>query len=259
MNQNEIKKSLSKLALGDLQYFESIGSTNDEALVWAAKDAPDLSVVIADEQTAGRGRLDRKWSTPAGTALAFTIILRPTTEEKPHLTRTVGLAALAVTESLRTRGLTAQIKWPNDVLIGGRKVCGILIESVWSGEDVDCVVIGIGVNVLQDSVPPDETLQFSATSVEAELGAPPQRLALLRDILAAFVELRPKMTTDEFIHQWESLLAFQREPVQVETGSAPAVIGQITGLNTDGSLLLRNENGETITVRFGDVRLRPLT
>src|SRR5215207_9230241 len=153
MNQNELKKSLSKLALGDVKYFESIGSTNDEALAWAANDAPDLSLVIADEQTAGRGRLGRKWFTPKGTALAFSLILQPTVDEKPHLTRIVGLAALAVIESLRARGLAAQIKWPNDIILMERKLCGILVESVWSGEDVDCAVIGIGVNVLKGSVP----------------------------------------------------------------------------------------------------------
>src|SRR5690242_7641436 len=136
MNQNELKRTLSKLPLGDVKYFDSIGSTNNEALAWATGGAPDLSMVIADEQTAGRGRLDRKWFTPKGSALAFTLILHPTTEEKPHLSRIVGLAALAVAQSLRTRGLNAQIKWPNDVLIEGRKVCGILVESVWSGEDV---------------------------------------------------------------------------------------------------------------------------
>src|SRR5690349_13941938 len=141
MNQNDLKKSLSKLRLGNIKYFDSIGSTNDEALAWAAADAPDLSLIVANEQTAGRGRLDRKWSTPYDTALAFTLLLRPTEQEKPYLTRTVGLAALAVAESLRARALVAEIKWPNDVLIHGRKVCGILTESVWSGAEVDCVVI----------------------------------------------------------------------------------------------------------------------
>jgi len=257
MNQNELKKSLSKLPLGDVKYFESIGSTNDEALAWAANDTSDLSIVVADEQTAGRGRLDRKWFTPPGTALAFSLILRPTAEEKPHLTRTVGLAALAVAQSLRTRGLEARIKWPNDVLIAGQKVCGILTESVWSGEDVDCVVIGIGVNIRKESVPPVETLQFPATSIEAELGHSVERLEVLRDILAAFVNLRPSMVSDEFITQWEKLLAFQGQPVQVDSGSTPAVVGHVTGLDSDGSLRLRNDHGESIIVRFGDVRLRP--
>ena len=125
MNQQEFKKSLSKLRLGDLKYFDSIGSTNDEALAWAANDTPDLSLVVADEQTAGRGRQGRKWFTPKETALACSLLLRPTAEEKPFLTRIVGLAALAVTESLRMRGLNAQIKWPNDVLINNKKVAGI--------------------------------------------------------------------------------------------------------------------------------------
>lgn len=259
MNQNELKKSLSKLPLGELKYFETIGSTNDEALAWAANDTPDLSLVVADEQTAGRGRLDRKWFTPKGTALAFSLLLRPTPDERAHLTRIVGLAALAVAESLRERGLAAQIKWPNDVLIRGRKVCGILIESVWSGEDIDSVVIGIGVNVLKGSIPPADTLLFPATSLEDESGTPLERQEVLHGILAKLIELRPLLGSDEFINQWQSLLAFQGQSIQVESATTPPVMGQVTGLESDGSLRVMNEHGETITVRFGDVRLRPLT
>ena len=258
MNQIQIKKSLAKLALGEIKYFDSIGSTNDEALAWAAADVPDLSLIIADEQTAGRGRLDRKWFTPRETALAFSLVLRPTGEEKPFLSRVVGLAALAVAKTLQKLGLAAQIKWPNDVLIAGRKVCGILIESVWSGEDIDCVVIGIGVNVLQGSVPPGESLLFPSTSLQDALGYPPERLEVLHDILAAFIEIRQRITSDEFIRDWKNLLAFRGELVQVEATAAPATVGLVTGLEPDGSLQLKNEHGETITVRFGDVRLRPL-
>lgn len=259
MNQHELKRSLSKLKLGDIRYFETIGSTNDEALAWAAANAPDLSIVVADEQTAGRGRQDRKWFTPKGTALAFSLILRPTAGEKPHLSRIVGLAALAVAESLRARGLAAQIKWPNDVLINGRKLCGILVESVWSGEEVDCVVIGIGINVLKQSIPPTGALLFPATSMETELGQPPDRVQVLNEILAAFLALRPRFVTDELISLWQSLLAFQDGPVQVESGATHPVSGKISGLDHDGSLLLENEHGEIVTVRFGDVRLRPRT
>src|SRR6266508_4104050 len=104
MNQDELKKTLLKLPLGDVKYFDSIGSTNNEALAWATNDAKDLSLVIADEQTAGRGRLDRKWFTPSGSALAFSLIVHPTAEEKPYLTRIVGLAALAIVDALQARG-----------------------------------------------------------------------------------------------------------------------------------------------------------
>jgi BirA family biotin operon repressor/biotin-[acetyl-CoA-carboxylase] ligase len=257
MNQKELKKVLSKLPLGDVRYFDSIGSTNNEALAWATSDAKDLSLVIADEQTAGRGRLDRKWFTPKGTALAFSLILRPTSEEKPYLTRTVGLAALAVADVLRTRGLVAQIKWPNDVLWDGRKVAGILVESVWSGEEVDCVVLGIGVNVLQGSVPSANLLQFPATSLEDALGPEVEREGILHDILAGIIALRPHLGTDSFIAAWEKTLAFRGEQVQAEQGDGIVITGKLLGLELDGSLLLSNEDGKSVAVRFGDVRLRP--
>ncbi len=258
MNQKELNEALAELPLGDIKYYDSLGSTNDEALAWAANDAKDLSLVIADEQTAGRGRLDRKWFTPPSAALAFTLILRPTADEKPHLARVVGLAALAVAESLRKRHLTPQVKWPNDVLIMGCKVAGILVESVWSGEDVDCVVIGIGINVLKGSVPPIDMLQFPATCLEDELSHPPERIEILHDVLAALTEMRPHIGTEEFLIQWEGSLAFFGEQVQVEVGGEAPILGQIRGLESDGSLRLHNEHGESVTVRFGDVRLRPL-
>jgi len=257
MNQNELKKTLSKIPLGDVKYFDSIGSTNNEALAWATSDAKDLSVVIADEQTAGRGRLDRKWFTPKGTALAFSLILHPTAEEKPHLTRMVGLAALAVVDALQTRGLIAQIKWPNDVLLNGRKVAGILVESVWSGEEVDCLVIGIGMNILKGAVPPNGLLQFPATSLEESLGPDVEREEILHDILAGIIALRPHIGSDSFIASWEKALAFRGEQVQVEEGNGNQITGRLLGLEYDGSLRLSDEQSNSLTVRFGDVRLRP--
>jgi BirA family biotin operon repressor/biotin-[acetyl-CoA-carboxylase] ligase len=257
MNQNELKKTLSQLPLGDIRYFDSIGSTNNEALAWATSGANDLSLVIADEQTAGRGRLDRKWFTPKGTALAFSLILRPTEAEKPYLTRLVGLAALAVADTLQTHGLIAQVKWPNDVLLNGRKVAGILVESVWSGDEVDCLVIGIGVNVLKGAVPPEELLLFPATSLEESLGPAVQREEILHDILAGIIALRPHLGSDSFIAAWEKALAFRGEPVQVEQADGSFAAGKLLGLEADGSLRLSQEDGKPSTVRFGDVRLRP--
>ena len=257
MNQNELKKALAKLPLGDVRYFDSIGSTNNEALAWATGGAKDLSLVIADEQTAGRGRLDRKWFTPKGTALAVSLILRLTPAEKPYLTRVVGLAALAVADALRTRGLNAQIKWPNDVLLNGRKLTGILVESVWSGEDVDCVVVGIGMNVLKEAVPSADLLLFPATSLEEVLGSTVQREIVLHDILAGIIALRPHLGSDAFIASWEKVLAFRGEQVQAEQGDGSMLTGKLLGLEPDGSLKLSDETGNSITVRFGDVRLRP--
>jgi BirA family biotin operon repressor/biotin-[acetyl-CoA-carboxylase] ligase len=257
MNQNELKKALSQLPLGDIRYYDTIGSTNNEALAWATQGAEDLSLVIADEQTAGRGRLDRKWFTPKGTALAFSLILRPAPEERPHLTRIVGLAALAVTDSLRTRGLISQIKWPNDVLLNGRKVAGILVESVWLGEEVDCLVIGVGINVLQGAVPSADLLLFPATSLEEGLGPALERTEILRDILAGIIALRRHLGSDSFIASWEQALALRGEQVQVEQGDGTLVTGKLLGLEPDGSLRLMDDQNQPITVRFGDVRVRP--
>ena len=257
MNQSELKKALSKLPLEEVRYFDALGSTNNEALAWAADGAQDLSLVIADEQTAGRGRLDRKWFTPKGTALAFSLILRPRREEKPYVTRMVGLAALAIADSLRSRGLVSQIKWPNDVLLNGRKVAGILVESVWSGEEVDCLVIGIGLNVLKGAVPSEELLQVPATSLEEALGPNVERADILHDILAGVIALRPHIGTDSFIASWEKALAFRGEQVKVEEGNGVSTTGRLLGLEADGSLKLNTGNGQSLTVRFGDVRLRP--
>ncbi|MBI5944778.1 MAG: biotin--[acetyl-CoA-carboxylase] ligase [Chloroflexi bacterium] len=258
MNEHFLKKTLSKLNIGGLRYFDSIGSTNDEALAWATEDARDLSIVIADEQTQGRGRLNRKWFTPKGSALAFSLILRPAAPLRPHLSRTVGLAALSIAESCRALGLAPRIKWPNDVLLNGKKAAGILTETVWSGDSVDSVVVGMGINVHSASVPPQERLQFPATSLEDELGKDiPSRDEILYNILNSFIHWRARMGTDELIKAWEESLAFRGEQVQVKAGGEDQVTGQLLGLESDGSLRLRDANDKSITVRFGDVSLRP--
>lgn len=110
MNQLALEQAFSDLPIGDIQYFDSVGSTNDVALAWASQHATDLSLVIADEQTAGRGRFDRKWYTPASTALAVSLIVRPTLDEIPFLSRTVGLAALSLADAFGMLGLAPQIK-----------------------------------------------------------------------------------------------------------------------------------------------------
>ena len=256
MNHSSLKKSLSKLNLGGLRYFESIGSTNDEAMVWAAGDARDFSLVVADEQTQGRGRLDRKWFTPKGSALAMSLILRPSPAMRPHLSRTVGLAALSLADACLKLGLAPQIKWPNDILLNGKKVAGILIESVWSGADVDSLVIGMGMNIYRSSIPPLEMLQFPAASLEDELGnKPPTREEMIREILSAFSIWRERLGTDTLIEAWEEKLAFRGEQVQVR-GEA-TISGRLEGLEPDGSLRLRDAHDKSIIVNFGDVSLRP--
>lgn len=256
MNQQELESVLSDLNLSAIHYFDSVGSTNDEALAMARKGAKDLTLVVADEQTMGRGRLDRPWFTPPQTALAFSLILRPTYTEKTILSRTVGLAALALTDVLQTLNLTPQIKWPNDILLNGRKLAGILIEAVWFEDEVISLVIGMGVNIAKGSVPATDILGFPAISLEGLLGYMPNRMVILNAILANIITLRPNMGTDSFMSSWEKKLAYYGRQVRVEMGGEKSVSGKVVGLAPDGSLKLIDDDGKSISVRFGDVRLR---
>jgi len=256
MNQQELESVLANLNLSAIHYFDSIGSTNDEATAWVKKGANDLSLVIADEQTLGRGRLDRPWFTPPKTALAFSLILRPTHAEKPLLSRTVGLAALALADVLQTLNLDPVIKWPNDVLLIGRKLAGILIEATWFEDEVQSIVIGMGVNIAKAAVPATDILGFPATSLENMLGYIPDRNIILHGILANIIALRPHIGTDAFMSSWEKKLAYYGRQVRVEMGGEKSVSGKVIGLESDGSLKLRDDDGKTISVRFGDVRLR---
>lgn len=256
MNQQELESVLANLNLGAIHFFDSVGSTNDEAMAWTKKGAKDLSLVVADEQTMGRGRLDRPWFTPPRTALAFSLILRPTPAQKPLLSRTVGLAALALSDVLQTLGLDPQIKWPNDILLNGRKLAGVLIEATWFEDEVQSIVIGMGINIAKASVPATDILGFPATSLENMLGYVPDRNVILHAVIANIIALRPHMGTDAFLSSWEKNLAYYGRQVRVEMGGEKSVSGKVIGLESDGSLKIRDDNGKVIPVRFGDVRLR---
>lgn len=259
MNQQELESALANLHLGAIRYYDSIGSTNDEALSWAKRGASDFSLVVADEQTLGRGRMDRRWFTPPRTALAFSLILHPTSKETPHLSRTVGLVALALTGALQMLNLESQIKWPNDILLNGRKVAGILIELSWFDDEVESLVVGVGVNIAKGALPSTDILGFPASSLESMLGYAPDRTILLHSILANIIALRPHMGTDSFLASWEKKLAYHGRQVRVEMGGGESVSGKVIGLESDGSLKLRDDDGKSVSVRFGDVRLRLFT
>lgn len=256
MNARELRAALGDLPLGGLLFFESLGSTNDEALAWASQGASDLSMVIADEQTAGRGRLGRKWFTPAQSALAFSLILRPAPDEIKYPARVTGLGALAFSDAISKLGLRAQIKWPNDVLLNGKKAAGILVESVWTGETLDTFVLGLGINVLVSSEPPADQVLFPATSIERELGRAIERVEFLREILSALIAWRRKLGTDEFTRAWESSLAFRGEEIQLIKENDAPLRGELLGLESDGSLRLK-ANNKILTVQIGEIHMRP--
>lgn len=258
MKEQFLRQLLSGLPIPAIQAHEATGSTNADALRWAEDGAPDGALVTAETQTAGRGRLDREWITRAGSALAFSLVLRPRPAEVGQVGLFSPLGALAVAWALESLGLQPQIKWPNDVLVDGKKVCGILLESHWLGDQLSALVMGIGVNALRGSVPQNGLL-FPAASVEEVLGHAVDRAVLLRGILSALFAWRERIGSDQFFQAWDERLAYRNQWVQIEHAGGEPVTGVVVGVGTSGDLRLRLASGETVQITAGDVRLRPAT
>lgn len=243
----------------DLRFFETIDSTNNYALAWSEQGAPDGALVAAESQTAGRGRFQRRWVTVPGAALTFSLILRPTIKEAEHLALFTALGALALSETLhQVYGLESAIKWPNDVLLNRRKTAGILAEAAWEGSRALAVVLGIGVNIAPESIPPAGETLFPATCVEAAAGRKVERVAFLQALVGEIHRLRPEMDSPSFIKAWNDRLAFKGMPVQIEQAGCETLSGILLGINPGGSLQLQTSSGVTLSIEAGDVRLRPV-
>ncbi len=223
-------------------------------MAWAGDGAPDFALVVADAQTAGRGRLQRRWVTNPGTALAFSLALRPSPDECQCLVRFSALGALAVCQALEALfGLCAEIKWPNDVLLARRKVAGVLVETTWSSSILQALALGIGVNIAPGAVPLPAELNFPATCVEAALGRPVERWAVLRAILESLLAWRPRLCSPEFLSEWRAHLALRGEWVRISASGGADLVGKVQDINADGSLRLLGKDGQEIMVSVGDV------
>jgi len=218
----------------------------------AQRGAAEGTVIIADEQTVGRGRVRRTWLSPRGN-IALSIILYPSIVYLPSL---IMLASLAVAHSIESvTGLKAQLKWPNDVLISGRKVCGILIESNVRGGRVDYAIIGIGINV---NLGLADFPEFSpvATSLSDELGREVPLIELIRCLLVEIERLYLALPSGESIYQqWRDRLITLGRKVEVRWGKT-MYTGVAESVARDGSLLLRRPDGSLTKIVARDVTLR---
>jgi BirA family biotin operon repressor/biotin-[acetyl-CoA-carboxylase] ligase len=234
-------------------HYVTLDSTNQHALAAARDGAAAGLVVVADEQTAGRGRLGRTWVAPPGAALLLSVLLRPRIAPD-QLHRLTVAGALAMAEAVEiVCGLRPSLKWPNDLLVGERKLAGVLAEADIDGVDVKAVVVGIGLNVQWDELPSD--LAGIATSCSAETGRPVSRTdvldAFLRratvrfgDLDAAFVEYRTRLAT-------------LGRAVRVELASG-SVRGIAVDIKPDGTLLVETAVDGVVEITAGDVvHLRP--
>ena len=256
LSPEAIAQNLATRLIGQrIIYYPSVTSTNELAKVEARRGAVEGTVIVAEEQTAGKGRLKRAWLSPRG-SLAFSVILYPSLEHLPSL---IMVASLAVAHGIKAvTGLESGVKWPNDVLLNGKKVCGILVESEVRGEAVDYAVIGIGINVnLRVSDFPE--ILPAATSLSQELGGEVSLLGLVIRLLVEIERLYLDLLGEGSIYEaWrDSLVTLGRE-VYVVSGKA-SYSGIAESVARDGSLLVRRPDGSLSRIVAGDVTLHHQT
>lgn len=259
MDVSELARALEVTPVKEYRYFDTVGSTNDEALQWADSGAADFSLVVADEQTMGRGRFSRHWVTNPGSSLAFSLVLRPTPAELANLALFAPLCGLALRETLQTYyGLDAEIKWPNDVLLKQHKTAGILVEANWSGEQIAGIVLGIGINITRGSLPPSDAQLFAATCLEEHLSHPVNRILLLQQLLISLAKWRLQLGSVRFFEDWQNHLAFKGQSVRIEDSQKTSIIGVLKGVTHQGNLVLILPDGQESDFAEGDVHLRPI-
>ena len=233
-------------------HFLSHGSTMEAARQEARRAAAEGTVVITEEQTAGRGRVKRVWLSPKG-SISLSVVLYPAISQLPYL---IMLTSVAVARSIEaTAGLKAQLKWPNDVLIEGKKVCGTLIENELQGDKVAWAIIGIGINanIRMRDFP---EIAATATSLSGELGKNISRVEIIRRLLVEMEKLYLSLGDGELIYQeWRNRLITLGRRVQVVEGEK-TLVGVAEAVSKDGILVLRHDDGSVSHVVAGDVTLR---
>ena len=236
--------------------FTETDSTNVQARRIAEEGGIEGTVVVADQQIAGRGRLGRRWESPAGVNLYCSILLRPQipVQQAPQLTF---LSAVTVVETLKdVCQLSAEVKWPNDILVNGAKISGLLNEMSAETEQIHFVILGVGINLNMTASQFPDSLNYPATSVLLETGKSVDRLVFLR----AFLQ-RLDLYYAEFLQEgfapirgrWENLCKLINVQVEVDQGSH-CYCGTVVGLDVDGALRLQLNNGKVERILAGDIR-----
>ena len=235
-------------------YYPRLASTMDAARQEAQQGAAEGTVIIAGEQTEGRGRIKRPWLSPEGN-IALSIVLYP---DVSFLSYLIMLASLAVAHTIEAvTGLKPQVKWPNDILVNGKKVCGILTEGEVKGSRVAYSVIGIGINVGLRIADVSE-ISATATSLKDELGRNVSRLDVVRHLLVEIERLYLTLPAGESIYEeWRDRLVTLGKRVQVESGGG-ILEGIAESVDRSGALLIRHSDGASTRIAAGDVTSKSL-
>ncbi len=241
----------------EVRFLSETESTNVELTRLAEGGAAEGLALVADYQSAGRGRLARRWEAPPGTSLLTSVLLRPPLPAGQAALVTMLAATSVACAVRRVSGLSPIIKWPNDLLLQQRKFCGILASSTLAGERIQHVVVGIGINV-NFRVPPGSSLAGVATTLLEQLGRPVSRLALAQ---ALFVELDAGYSRllaggeAQIRSEWRSRLYQLGKRVRVDTGRE-TLEGTAEDVADDGSLLVRLPGGALVAVAAGETAVR---
>ncbi len=260
LNQEEIGRALPDGFFGSTQIFcyEELDSTNLEARRLILQGHGQGTVIVAERQTAGRGRLGRPWESPSGTGIWFSVILEPGVSLQQTSSYSF-VMAVAVAEGIRqATGLEAQVKWPNDVLLQGKKVCGILLELVAEMSQVHQLIAGIGINANQQLTDFPEEVRQKAISLAVAAGHPVQRTSVLCAVLQKIEEncvLLEQQGFDAIREKWLSLSCVIGKEVQIVRQGDAILTGTAVGLGSDGSLQVQTAQGIEQVVA-GDVSLR---
>ncbi|MEW6667824.1 MAG: biotin--[acetyl-CoA-carboxylase] ligase [Thermodesulfobacteriota bacterium] len=241
-------------------YRASMDSTNALARDLALEGSPEGTLVLAEEQTAGRGRRGRIWASPAGQNLLVSILLRPCIDPEQVFMLTMVLALVTVRALTRLTGLTPLIKWPNDLYVRGKKLAGILTEFGTKGKILDYAVLGMGINVNWHP-PQEEGIRHPATSILAETGRRFSRNELLLEILKGLEGSYERVLQgkiEDFYREWNefSLILGRRVTVESESGT---VEGKAVRIDGQGALILQEPDGSERRVLCGDVSLGMFT
>ena len=248
----------SPLAQGyEICHYDTVSSTNDVAKELARRGCKEGIVVLADEQTRGRGRLNRHWVSPKG-GIWLSIVLRPRISPT-EASRITFIASSAVAETLRQLYvLDPAVKWPNDVLIAGRKVCGVLTEASTKGDTVQFVVVGLGINANVDLQAFPSLVRRDGTTLKRELGHKVELRTLTKTLLQNFDYRYARLREGAWqglLQEWKSRAAFLHESVSV-TSIGEHLHGEAVDIDEDGALLIRLETGVVRRVLAGDLKLR---
>ena len=258
--EKELEKYLKADFIGrNLHSFGSLASTNIQAKK-IAKESPEGTVVVSEGQTSGKGRLGRSWVSPKGKGIWMSMVLKPKVEARKVASISL-VAAAAVSMALKDLGIESGIKWPNDILVDGKKVAGILSEASFQGSLVDYVVLGIGINVNLEEDDFPETLKEKASSLKIIEGQDINKVKLLALVLNHFEKLYQSFMLEGNLSKTIKIVrersVLKDKQVKI-LGTSSEKTARVLGIDGEGRLVVKYEDGSAENLAYGEVSVRGL-